>query len=46
LLTIAFIASIFTPWAVVWGALLMAPPLIFWFWPRDPLEIKPEQSDE
>jgi cytochrome c oxidase subunit I+III len=46
LLTIGFIASIFTPWAVVWGALLMAPPLIFWFWPRDPLEIKPEQSDE
>jgi cytochrome c oxidase subunit I+III len=46
LLTIGFIGSIFTPWAVVWGALLMAPPLIFWFWPHDPLEIKPEQSDE
>jgi cytochrome c oxidase subunit 1 len=46
LLTIGFIGSIFTPWAVVWGALLMAPPLILWFWPRDPLEVKPEQSDE
>ena len=46
LLTIGFIGSIFTPWAVVWGALLMAPPLILWFWPHDPLEVKPEHSDE
>ncbi|MDX3899233.1 MAG: cytochrome c oxidase subunit I [Sphingobium sp.] len=44
--TIAFLGSIFTPWAVIWGALLMAVPLIFWFWPHDPLEPKPEQGDE
>ena len=44
--TFAFVGSIFTPWAVVWGALLMAPPLILWFWPHDPLEPKPEQGDE
>ena len=44
--TIAFVGSIFTPWAVVWGAALMAVPLIMWFWPHDPLEILPEQGDE
>ncbi|MBS0505475.1 MAG: cytochrome c oxidase subunit I [Proteobacteria bacterium] len=44
--TMAFVGSIFTPWAVIWGALLMAIPLIFWFWPHDPLEPKPEQGDE
>jgi len=44
--TIMFTGSIFTPWAVVWGAALMAPPLILWFWPHDPLEPKPEQGDE
>ena len=44
--TIAFLGSIFTPWAVVWGAALMTVPLIMWFWPHDPLEILPEQGDE
>jgi cytochrome c oxidase subunit I+III len=44
--TIAFLGSIFTPWAVVWGAVLLAVPLIMWFWPHDPLEILPEQGDE
>jgi cytochrome c oxidase subunit 1 len=44
--TIAFLGSIFTPWAVVWGAALLAVPLIFWFWPHDPLEVNPEQGDE
>lgn len=33
-LTVAFIGSIFTPWAVVWGGVLVAIPLIFWFWPK------------
>jgi cytochrome c oxidase subunit I+III len=35
--TIMFVGSIFTPgrWS---GAALMAVPLIFWFWPHDPLE--------
>jgi cytochrome c oxidase subunit 1 len=46
LLTIGFIGSIFTPWAVVWGAAILAPPLILWFWPHDPLDTKPEQADE
>jgi cytochrome c oxidase subunit 1 len=32
--TIFFIASIFTPWAVVWGSLLVMVPLIAWFWPK------------
>jgi cytochrome c oxidase subunit 1 len=32
--TIAFIGSIFTPWAVVWGGILVAITLIGWFWPK------------
>jgi cytochrome c oxidase subunit 1 len=28
-----FVGSIFTPWAVVWGALPVAVALTFWFWP-------------
>jgi cytochrome c oxidase subunit I+III len=32
--TILFIGSIFTPWAVVWGSVIVAIPLVFWFWPR------------
>jgi cytochrome c oxidase subunit 1 len=44
--TILFLGSIFTPWAIVWGSLLLAVPLILWFWPHDPLEPKPEQGDE
>ena len=31
---IAFIASIFTPWAVVWGGALVAVTLVGWFWPK------------
>ena len=44
--TVAFVGSIFTPWAVIWGGLLMAVPLILWFWPYDPADPKPEQADE
>jgi heme/copper-type cytochrome/quinol oxidase subunit 1 len=29
-----FIGSIFTPWAVVWGAIPVAITLTAWFWPR------------
>jgi cytochrome c oxidase subunit I+III len=29
-----FIASIFTPWGVVWGAIPLAITLTAWFWPR------------
>jgi cytochrome c oxidase subunit 1 len=28
------IASIFTPWAMVWGAVPLAATLIGWFWPK------------
>ncbi|MDB5953784.1 cytochrome c oxidase subunit I [Ramlibacter sp.] len=31
--TVFFIASIFTPWAMVWGSVLVAVTLIAWFWP-------------
>jgi cytochrome c oxidase subunit I+III len=31
--TVMFIASIFSPWAVVWGSVLIAITLIAWFWP-------------
>ena len=29
-----FIASIFTPWGVVWGAIPLAITLTAWFWPK------------
>jgi cytochrome c oxidase subunit 1 len=32
--TVLFVGSIFTPWAVVWGAVLCTPPLVVWFWPK------------
>jgi hypothetical protein len=31
--TVFFIGSIFTPWAVVWGTVLVSVTLIAWFWP-------------
>jgi cytochrome c oxidase subunit I+III len=33
-LTFGFIGSIFTPWAVVWGAIPMGIALTLWFWPK------------
>ncbi|ESX93599.1 cytochrome c oxidase subunit I [Mesorhizobium sp. LNJC403B00] len=30
-----FVYSIFTPWAIVWGAAPIAITLIGWFWPKD-----------
>ena len=33
-LTALFIGSIFTPWAVVWGAIPVGIGLTVWFWPR------------
>ncbi|HEY0823807.1 MAG TPA: cytochrome c oxidase subunit I [Ramlibacter sp.] len=38
--TILFVASIFTPWAVVWGSIPVAITLIAWFWP------KPREAEE
>ncbi|PCD68533.1 cytochrome c oxidase subunit I [Rhizobium phaseoli] len=32
--TIMLIGSIFTPWAVIWGAIPMAITLTGWFWPK------------
>jgi cytochrome c oxidase subunit 1 len=32
--TVAFIASIFSPWAAVWGSALIGLTLIGWFWPK------------
>ena len=32
--TLMLIASIFTPWAMVWGAVPLAATLIGWFWPK------------
>jgi cytochrome c oxidase subunit 1 len=29
-----FIGSIFTPWAVIWGAIPSTVALVAWFWPR------------
>jgi hypothetical protein len=46
--TILFIGSIFTPWAVVWASIPVAVTLTLWFWPRQrenqedlALEVKP-----
>jgi cytochrome c oxidase subunit I len=30
-----FLGSIFTPWAVVWGAIPISIALVGWFWPSD-----------
>ncbi|WP_225768546.1 cytochrome c oxidase subunit I [Inquilinus sp. Marseille-Q2685] len=30
----AFLGSIFTPWAVIWGGIPVAITLIGWFWPK------------
>jgi cytochrome c oxidase subunit 1 len=32
--TAMFVGAIFTPWAVVWGAIPVAAALTAWFWPR------------
>jgi cytochrome c oxidase subunit I+III len=32
--TVLFVASIFTPWAIVWGSIPFAIALTGWFWPR------------
>ena len=32
--TALFIASIFTPWAVVWGSIPVFITMVGWFWPR------------
>jgi cytochrome c oxidase subunit I len=34
--SILFVGSIFTPWALVWGAVPVAIALTIWFWPNRP----------
>jgi cytochrome c oxidase subunit I len=36
--TALFIGSIFTPWAVVWGAIPVFITMVGWFWPKTPDE--------
>ncbi|RYZ60753.1 MAG: hypothetical protein EOP08_14410 [Proteobacteria bacterium] len=43
--TALFIGSIFTPWAVVWGAIPVTIALIWWFWP-DPEEAAKHRARE
>jgi cytochrome c oxidase subunit 1 len=52
-ITVLFVGTIFTPWALVWGAVPVTIALIGWFWPRKnetalhcELERKPEQVRE
>jgi len=33
-----FLASIFTPWAVVWGGIVVSATLVGWFWPKSTKE--------
>jgi cytochrome c oxidase subunit 1 len=49
--TILFIGSIFTPWAVIWGSIPVTIAMIGWFWPkkdetrkRRELEVKPSDG--
>ena len=40
--TVMFISSIFSPWALLFGAVPAAIALIAWFWPKDaPTEREP-----
>lgn len=34
LVLVAFVGSIFTPWAVIWGGIPTCIALILWFWPK------------
>jgi cytochrome c oxidase subunit I+III len=51
--TVLFIGSVFTPWALVWGAIPVTITLIGWFWPRREetrrileIEVKPQARQE
>jgi cytochrome c oxidase subunit 1 len=34
--SVMFVASIFTPWAVLWGTIPIGAALVLWFWPTRP----------
>jgi cytochrome c oxidase subunit 1 len=36
--SVMLIASVFTPWAVVWGSIPIAVALVGWFWPKGTAE--------
>ena len=36
--TVLFIGSIYTPWAIVWGAVPLFITMTGWFWPKKPDE--------
>ena len=49
--TVLFIGSIFTPWALIWGSVPVTIALIGWFWPTEKqardlqaCEVKPEEG--
>jgi cytochrome c oxidase subunit 1 len=42
---VTFVASIFTPWALVFGTLPSAVALALWFWPKNP-DVPPEPTIE
>jgi cytochrome c oxidase subunit 1 len=51
--TVMFIGTVFTPWALVWGAIPVTITLAAWFWPTEAeaaahrsIEIKPSEADE
>jgi heme/copper-type cytochrome/quinol oxidase subunit 1 len=51
--TIMFIGSVFTPWALVWGAVPVAITMTGWFWPREEetrkareIEVKPGEHEQ
>ena len=50
--TVMFVGSVFTPWAVVWGAVPVGITLIGWFWPDKEetarmlsIEVKPSEDE-
>ena len=39
--SLAFVASIFTPWGITIGSIPIAISMIGWFWPRPPQDVEP-----
>ncbi|HYD34091.1 MAG TPA: hypothetical protein VEA39_05920, partial [Methylophilaceae bacterium] len=44
--SVLFIGSIFTPWAVVWGSIPVAIALTAWFWPSKEETVKDKQLEK
>jgi cytochrome c oxidase subunit 1 len=50
--TVLFIGTVFTPWALIWGAVPVGITLIGWFWPtreetarHREVEVKPQEAE-